>query len=85
MLNLDCLNNSEYLNNLDCSEEYETGKKLKSFRELFFKIEELESCIRAALFLKDSKRAKEKEEELGLLRQEVKLIKDKQSRQEAYY
>ena len=63
-------------------DDYEVERRFESFKKLADQIENLESEIRTSLFLRDMKRAKKKEEELALLRKEVKLKKD---RQRAYW
>lgn len=61
-------------------DDYEVKKRFRPFEELANKIEEVESEIRAALVLRDKKRARQKEEELDMLRKEVKLVLNKQKK-----
>lgn len=63
-------------------DDYEVERRFEPFKKLADQIDQLESEIRTSLFLRDMKRAKKKEEELALLRKEVKLKKD---RQRAYW
>lgn len=59
-------------------DDYEVKERFKPFEELANKIEEVESAIRAALVQRDKKRVRQKEEELDMLRKEVKLVLNKQ-------
>lgn len=61
-------------------DDYEVEKMFRPFEELANKIEEVESSIRSALVLRDKKGAKQKEEELAMLRKEVKLVLNKQKK-----
>ena len=61
-------------------DDYEVKERFKPFEELANKIEEVESAIRAALVQRDKKRARQKEEELDMLRKEVKLVLNKQKK-----
>ncbi len=61
-------------------DDYEVKKRFRPFEELANKIEEVESEIRVALVLRDKKRARQKEEELDMLRKEVKLVLNKQKK-----
>lgn len=63
---------------LGCLDEYDVQKRFRPFEKLANKIEEVEGCINASLVLGNIDRVKKKEEELVLLRQEVKLMKEKQ-------
>lgn len=61
-------------------DDYEVKKRFRPFEELANKIEEVESSLRAALVLRDKKRARQKEKELAMLRKEVKLVLNKQKK-----
>lgn len=61
-------------------DDYEVEKMFRPFEELANKIEEVESSLRAALVLRDKKGAKQKEQELAMLRKEVKLVLNKQKK-----